>query len=108
MKNVIKFIEKYLEEPTEYFKNSFKVTCESFSNSTLGLWVIDGNRRDYPIITLDDEDLKYLYDKYLPFYHKQKLIEYSNIEKKKLEDIKDLEAKIDKIRNSPLFTKNTD
>ena len=99
MQNVIKFIEKYLEEPTKYSKNSFKVTCESVNNNSLGIWLAH-SRSDYPIITLDDEDLKYLYDKYLPSYHEQKLIEYSDIEKKKLQDIKDLQDKIDKIRNS--------
>lgn len=100
MKNVIKFIEKYLEEPKEYSKNSFKVTCEAVCNNTLGLLAIDLGRRDYPVITLDDEDLKYLYNKYLPFYHEQKLIETTKEEEGKLKEIKDLQAKIEKIRSS--------
>lgn len=98
MKNVIKFIEKYSEEPTEY-SNSFKVTCESVCKPGM-FWIMDGQRRDYPVITLDDEDLKYLYYKYLPFYYEQKLIEINDIGKKKLEDIKNLQAKIDIIKNT--------
>ena len=100
MQNVIKFIEKYLEEPTEYSKNSFKVTCESVPIGGIFCVPTFGSRQDYSVITLDDEDLKYLYDKYLPSYHEQKLIETTKQEEDKLKEIKDLQDKIDKIRNS--------
>ena len=100
MENVIKFIEKYLEEPTKYSKNTFKVTYESVLSKDMFCVPTFNNRHTYSVITLDDEDLKYLYDKYLPFYHEQKLIETTKEEEGKLKEIKELQAKIDKIRNS--------
>lgn len=98
MKNVIKFIEEYLKKPCEYSKNVFTINCESISVGN-DIWMPIG-RHDYPVIALDDEDLKYLYNKYLPFYHEQKLIETNAIQERKSKEIKDLQDKINKIKNS--------
>jgi hypothetical protein len=96
MKGLISFIEKYLNTDSEYSTNIFRVNVD-YKIKGGNFLLRDINYRTHETITLDDEDLKYLYDKYYPLYNAEK--EKQNLEKeeRRLREIKKLQEKIDEL-----------
>lgn len=68
MKKVKDFIEAVDKDSGEYYQKVFAVTFEEVSIDNRHFWIpTPMYRRDSKVITLDEEDIKYLYDKYKPF-----------------------------------------
>lgn len=93
MKGLIKFIEKYLNRYGEYSTNIFTVNVDSLNKGN-GFWLRDFNYHTLETITLDDEDLEYLYNKYYPLYDVEKEKERLKDEEYKQKEIKKLQDKI--------------
>ena len=102
MKGLIDFIEKYLNREQEFSRNVFKVSVESVSKGQ-GFWIHDPSMflpRSFDTITLDEDDLKYLFDKYFPLYDGAKEAKKREEEKCKQKEIQRLQEKIDKLKNN--------
>lgn len=100
MKKVKEFIDKVKNKPKQNYKNIFQVTVDeiytgdSFQYNFLAFSHYCNHNT---VLTLDEEDIKYLYDKYLPLYEKN--VEQINLEEKqkKLDSIKRKTEEIDKL-----------
>lgn len=99
MNGLIDFIEKYLNREQEYSRNIFRVNVDSVSKGGGGLWLRDINYRTFETITLDDDDLQYLYNKYYPLYDDEKEKDRLKKEEYRLKEIKKLQDKIEKLQN---------
>lgn len=75
MENITRFIELYLDRNSGKHNTEFKVCCKK-SNS---VWAHDVV---LPILKLDEEDLEYLYKKYVKQYKQIKEQEIKNIQDK--------------------------
>lgn len=97
-RGLIKFIESYLNRDKEYSTTIFKVSEEDIPKGE-GFWIRDINRHVFNTIALDNEDLKYLFDKYYPFYATEKEKQEREQEEYKNKQIKELEEKLEKLKN---------
>ena len=101
MKKVKEFIEAVDKEDKEDHTKVFTVTFESkyvtkdfsFYWPALGYY----NRTDHTVLTLEEEDIQYLYNKYKHLYKED--VSYRNIkvQKEKLEDISRKAKEINKL-----------
>ena len=101
MKGLINFIEKYLDREQEFSKNVFRVSVESVTKGN-AFWIADPSMfspRGYDTITLDEEDLKYLYNKYFPLYDGAKEAKRKEDEDYKQKEIDRLQEKINKLKS---------
>ena len=99
MNGLIEFIENYLDRrDTEYRKKRFSVNYRDVYDSSSGMWTLD-KPYSIPTIDLDEEDLKYLYDKYFPFYSHLKAEQIAAMERDRLKEIERLKNKIDELKN---------
>ena len=72
MIKVKNFIEAVRKEINEDKRKVFTITFEEKWRDQSGFWLYDHfDRRDSKVLELDDEDIKYLYDKYLPKYNEE-------------------------------------
>ena len=97
MTGIIRFIEDYLSRDSGHSMNVFRVNIDRASKGG-GIYLRDLNHHTVETITLDEEDLKYLYDKYLPLYYPIKEEERKKQEEYKQRQIKELEDKIAKLK----------
>jgi hypothetical protein len=96
--SLIQFIEDYKNRNKEYTYNIFTVNVTQRYRDTFTLPTF-GHRDDYQTITLDEEDLKYLYDKYYRDYQincNQRAKEKSERKRKEIEE---LEEQLNKLKN---------
>jgi len=101
MKGLINFIEKYLDREQEFSKNVFRVSVESVTKGN-AFWIADPSPflpRGFDTITLDEEDLKYLYNKYFPLYDGAKEAKRKEDEDYKQKEIDRLQEKINKLKS---------
>lgn len=101
MKRVKEFIEAVDREDKENHNKVFTVTFENkyvpktyeFYYPVLGFY----NRIDSKVLTLDEEDIEYLYNKYKPLYEEDISQRDIKIKKEKLEDISRKAKEINKL-----------
>ena len=86
MKKVKEFIEAVDKENKEDHIKVFTLTFENLFMSP-GLWLRDLQRFDNKVLTLDEQDIQYLYNKYKGLYEVDISQRNIKIQKEKLEDI---------------------
>lgn len=97
MKRVKEFIEAVDREDKENHNKVFTVTFENIFTSP-GIWCRDFfHRFDSKVLTLDEEDIQYLYNKYKPLYEEDISQRNIKIKKEKLEDISRKAKEINKL-----------
>lgn len=101
---IIKFIEAYAKRNEDDIKEFiFNVSFhEKYKpNCIKAFWVQHNiwSNNDTRTITLDEDDLKYLYDKYSPFYKDAVIERDEKIKVIKQKEIDDLETKLNKLKN---------
>ncbi|MFT6125911.1 MAG: hypothetical protein ACJAVA_000353 [Flavobacteriaceae bacterium] len=105
MRKVKEFVEAVDMKNKEDHIKVFTVTFENLVVSP-GLWLRDHfHRFDSKVLTLDEQDIQYLYNKYKPLYEEDISQRNIKIQKEKLEDIgrkakeiNKLSAQIDSIK----------
>ena len=97
--SLIDFIEAYQSRNTEYNYNVFTLHYTTRDKNELRFIPFFGTRLDRTTINLDEEDLKYLYDKYFPEYEKHIIERNNEIKERKLKEIKELEEQLNKLKN---------
>ncbi len=93
---LISFIEAYNNKDTSSTYNIFSV---NYITRVKDSFHFGFGREDIITITLDNQDLKYLFDKYHPKYAESIAARQEKLKKKREEEIKELEDKINKLRN---------
>lgn len=98
--NLIDFIEAYQNRNTEFSYNVFTLHyTPRDKNPSSWFFPPLGTRMDRTTINLDEEDLKYLYDKYFPEYEKNIKERNNEIKERKLKEIKELEEQLNRLKN---------
>lgn len=96
--SLIQFIEDYKNRDEVSKYNTFRVNVTQRWKGEVMQHTF-GVRDDYQTITLDEEDLKYLYDKYYPEYQKQIEERDKEVIERKRKEIKELEKQLYKLKN---------
>ena len=94
--NLIEFIEAYKKRDTEFYYNVFTVNYITREKNN---WYLPFGREDKITIGLDEDDLKYLYDKYYKDYQININERSKEIFKRKQKEIKELEEQLNKLKN---------
>ena len=93
---LIEFIEAYKKRDTEFYYNVFTVNYITREKNN---WYLPFGREDKITIKLDEEDLKYLYDKYFRDYQINCNERAKERGERKRKEIKELEEQLNRLKN---------